>query len=97
MKEYTNRIKSNGIKQELSSLPLSVKFETTEEAQNFYDSYSTKFYRYVCNITVMLPTIQSQVVPFMKTYTHPWTDETLYKYFDLTDEEILEIESSYND
>lgn len=32
-------------------------------------------------------------LPFMSTYTHPWTDEMLYKYFDLTQEEINIIEN----
>ena len=27
-------------------------------------------------------------------YTHPWTDEMLYEYFGLTEEEIKEIEKS---
>lgn len=31
-------------------------------------------------------------LPFMPTYTHPWTDEMLYEYFDLTEDEIKEIE-----
>lgn len=31
--------------------------------------------------------------PFMPTYKHPWTDEELYKYFDLSPEEIGVIEN----
>ena len=30
---------------------------------------------------------------FMHDYTHPWTDDDLYKYFNLTPEEIAIIES----
>lgn len=32
-------------------------------------------------------------LPFMPTYTHPWTDKDLYEYFNLTPEEIAIIES----
>ena len=78
-------------KPENSPLPNSIKFDTVEDAQNFYDSYKTKFFRYVCKITVQPPNIQTQVLPFMPTYTHPWADTQLYEYFDLTEDEITEI------
>lgn len=81
-------------KPENSLLPNSVKFDIVEEAQNFYNSFKTKFFRYICNITVQQQNIQTQVIPFMPTYKQEWTDEQLYKYFDLTQEEIDEIESS---
>ena len=32
------------------------------------------------------------LLPYMPTYTHPWTDEQLYQYFGLTPEEIDIIE-----
>lgn len=32
-------------------------------------------------------------IPFMSTYTHPWTDEMLYEHFGLTEDEIKEIEN----
>ena len=83
-------------KPENSLLPNSVKFDTVEEAQNFYDSFKTKFFRYICNITVQQQNIQTQVIPFMPTYKHEWTDKMLYQYFDLTQEEIDEIECSIN-
>ena len=31
-------------------------------------------------------------LPFMHDYTHPWTDEDLYKYFNLSEDEIKIIE-----
>ena len=36
---------------------------------------------------------KNQVKLFGKAYTHPWTDEDLYKYFNLSDDEIKIIES----
>ena len=34
-----------------------------------------------------------QYAPWLGDYTHPWTDEDLYKYFNLSDDEIAIIES----
>lgn len=79
-------------KPENSPLPNSVKFDTLEEAQNFYDSFKTKFFRYICNITVQQQHIQTQVIPFMSSYKNPWTDKMLYEYFGLDENEIKEIE-----
>lgn len=32
-------------------------------------------------------------LPYLGDYTHPWTDEMLYKYFNLSEDEIRIIES----
>ena len=74
-------------------LPLSIKFNTTTEAQNFYDSFFTKFYTWLCNITKMQQNLTPILLPWLGDYTHPWTDEDLYKYFNLSDDEIKIIES----
>ena len=34
-----------------------------------------------------------QYTPWLDDYTHTWTDEDLYKYFNLSDDEIRIIES----
>ena len=36
-----------------------------------------------------------KILPFMPTYEHPWTDEMLYEYFGLTEDEIKEIEKCF--
>ena len=74
-------------------LPLSVKFDTAVEAQNFYDSFFTKFYTWLCNITRMLQILNPGLLPWLGDYTYPWTDKDLYEYFNLTPEEIAIIES----
>ena len=73
-------------------LPLSIKFNTTTEAQNFYDSFFTRFYTWLCNITKMNQNLATKLLPWLDDYTHPWTDEDLYKYFNLSDDEIRIIE-----
>ena len=74
-------------------LPLSVKFNTTNEAQNFYDSFFTSFYTWLCNITHINQNLNPGLLPWLGDYTRPWTDKDLYEYFDLTLEEIAIIES----
>ena len=73
----------------------TINFETQEEAENFFDYCQTKFVK-ACNgnikTNIRWP---GYAIPFMPTYTHPWTDEMLYKYFGLTDDEIKEIESAF--
>ena len=34
---------------------------------------------------------------WLPDYAHPWTDEMLYEYFNLTPEEIATIESEINE
>ena len=79
-------------KPEGGPLPLSIKFNTITEAKNFYDSFFTKFYTWLCNITKMNQNLHPELLPWLGDYTHPWTDDDLYKYFNLTDDEIRIIE-----
>ena len=70
-----------------------VEFDTEGEIQNFYTFTKTKFVRYVyINEGTGTLNPQHKFLPFMHDYTHPWTDEDLYKYFELTDDEIKIIE-----
>lgn len=73
-------------------LPLSIKFASVAEAQNFYDMFFTKFGTWICNITHTQQHLQPTLLPWLDDYTHPWTDEMLYKYFDLTLKEIEMVE-----
>jgi hypothetical protein len=83
-------------KPEGSALPLSVKFASVAEAQNFYDVFYTKFGSWLCDITHTQQHLQFSVLPWLGDYTHPWTDEMLYEYFGLTEDEIKEIENAIN-
>ena len=73
-------------------LPSSIKFNTVVEAQNFYDSFFTKFYTWLCNITKAQQNLNPGLLPWLGDYTHTWTDDDLYKYFNLSDDEIKIIE-----
>ena len=71
-----------------------IKFDTVEEAKNFEAYTKTKFFvAWVKAFHANSRYILSEY-PFMPTYKHPWTDKDLYEYFELTPEEIKEIEES---
>ena len=70
-------------------------FDTEEEAKNFSALAKTKFFKYL--MTKFRSGYHYRYgadFPFMPTYTHPWTDEMLYEYFSLNEDEIKEIESA---
>ena len=70
----------------------TVNFATKEEAENFWDTLQTKFYKFInykCRCTTTPP---FECFPWLGDYTHKWTDEMLYSYFGLTEDEVNEIE-----
>lgn len=63
--------------------------------ENIISYIKTKFFRFMVSIkkkTQHAPNTVYQFVP-MQDFSHPWTDEMLYKKYNLTDEEIAFIES----
>ena len=71
----------------------TVNFETEEESINFFNSLQTKFYKFI-NVCIKRDmNTPWRYAPWLVDYTHPWTDDDLYKYFNLTDDEIKIIES----
>ena len=71
-----------------------VEFDTKEECINYVNYTKTKFFRYLYVNERVDVNIYPKFLPFMPTYTHPWTDEQLYEYFGLTEDEIQEIEET---
>ena len=71
----------------------TVNFETEEESINFFNSLQTKFYKFI-NVCIKRDmNIHWKYAPWLGDYTRPWTDEDLYKYFNLSEDEIKLIES----
>ena len=71
----------------------TINFETQEESENFFDYCHTKFVK-ACNVNVKTNMRwPGYAIPFMPTYSHPWTDEMLYEYFGLTPEQVSIIEN----
>ena len=77
-----------------SKVDATVNFNTQEEAENFFDYLQTKFVK-ACNANVKTNIRNpAYAIPYMEDYTNSWTDEMLYEYFGLTDDEIQEIEQA---
>ena len=73
----------------------TIKLNSEVEVKNLYDTLFTKFYKYLIlnmrtdqNITGLL-----NFLPKLPEYIHHWDDKQLYKYFNLTSEEVETIEN----
>ena len=70
-------------------------FETREEAENAMSYLKTKFFRCLVGICKQTQHATKQVYHYvpLQDFSKPWTDEELYKKYDLTQEEVDFIES----
>ena len=70
-------------------------FKKESEAINCLSYLKTKFFRLLCQVTIVSPDVSArtfELVP-LQDFTRPWTDADLYAKYGLTDEEIQFIES----
>ena len=65
----------------------SIKFNTIEEATNFYLSCNTKFYRRLVHLFKFDVNTPLRFLPYMEDYSKVWTDKDYCKFFGLTKEE----------
>lgn len=71
------------------------EYDNYDLASNVVSYIKTKFFRYLVNMMKNTQNAYKKVyslVP-LQDFSHPWTDEMLYKKYGLTDEEIAFIES----
>ena len=70
-------------------------FDTQIEATNYKNYLCTKFARYLLRQAITSVNVTKECFAFvpLQDFTKPWTDEELYKKYNLTDEEIAFIES----
>jgi hypothetical protein len=62
-------------------------FSTVQEAQNMYKYLTTNFARRALSFIKNDQNINLRLIPWVD-FTQEWTDEKLFKHFDLTQEEI---------
>ena len=70
-------------------------FATKTEAENMIGYLQTRFFRYLLSTILLTQNISKdkfQFVP-LQDFSHPWTDEMLYKKYGLDEQEIAFIES----
>ena len=70
-------------------------FENEELAQNAYSYSQTKFFHFLLGLKKITQHTTKKVYQFvpLQDFSHHWTDEMLYKKYNLTEEEIAFIES----
>ena len=70
-------------------------YKKIEEADNCATYFRTKFVRCLISLTLTSMNITKENFQFvpLQDFSHPWTDEMLYKKYGLTEEEIAFIES----
>lgn len=70
-------------------------FDDRAEAENFMSYVKTKFFRILCQVMIVSPDVSKRtfnLVP-LQDFSHPWTDEMLYRKYKLSSDEIAFIES----
>ena len=67
-------------------------FDTEKERRNFYDCYNSDFMKWHCSLWKSDINSNTKNIPYFNNYTKYWTNEMFYKYFDLTQDEINEVE-----
>jgi site-specific DNA-methyltransferase (adenine-specific) len=90
----TYTIKPNAVPK--GSFPVLMKFDTLEEAESFRSYCNTMLIRFLYYIGICGKTVSEEFwrfVPDPGTFDHIFTDEELYKKYNLTPEEINIIES----
>ena len=70
-------------------------FDNTKESENVVSYIKTKLFRFLVMLKKSSQHAASQVYSFVpiQDFSHPWTDEILYKKYGLDDEEIAFIDS----
>ena len=70
-------------------------FDNSKEANNLITYIKTRFFRFMMSLVKNTQNISKASYKFvpLQDFSHPWTDEMLYKKYGLTPEEIAFIES----
>ena len=74
------------------TITMSIEFESEFEANNWVAIQNSKLGRWFYDKSAINQSVSKENFIWLDDYTHPWTDEDLYQYFELTDDEIKIIE-----
>ena len=67
-------------------------FDTENERDNFYESLKSIFMKYCLYLCKTNQHILPQFLPWLGDYTHPWTDDDICNFLDITNDEKKLIE-----
>jgi len=92
---YTMVTKDTKIEEKIQK-SIYFNFKTEEESLNFLNYIKSKFTRFCLSInknTSDISKIDVDMIPYLD-FSQEWTDEKLYKYFDLSESEVKFIEEN---
>ena len=71
-------------------------FDTESKAKNFFSYLRTKFFRFLCQQTIVSPDVSKRTFIFVpqQTYNKKWTDRELFDMYGLSEKEIAYIENN---
>src|SRR5574344_2021948 len=83
-KQWHEYYKKNQYSKTTDSITWSIKFASKAEADNFFASVNTQFYKYIHHNVVVSTRVGECRVLFMQDYTQPWDDKRFCEYFGIT-------------
>ena len=75
------------------TITMSIEFESEFEANNWVAIQYSKLGRWFYDKSAINQSVNKENFIWLPTYKNEWTDDDLYKYFNLSDDEIKIIES----
>jgi hypothetical protein len=88
-KYWTTRAQKNQYtKSEGATSPLSIEFNTENEARNFINSTNTEVYKFINIITKNDMHTQLNYLPFLGDYSFEWDNNDISSYFDFNSDEV---------
>ena len=83
-KPWHEYYKKNQYSKTTAEITWSIKFASKAEADNFFASVNTQFYKYIHHNVVVSTRVGECRVLFMQDYTQPWDDKRFCEYFNIT-------------
>lgn len=98
-KSNINYKPSKSIKTASIKVAKVLNFNSQEEVNNFYNSVMNKFFFFLVKHCLTSQNIKNtnKFLPYMQDYSHVWTNEMYYNYFNLTEEETNLIENEMDE
>ncbi len=90
---YENRLKTAWGNVKPKKETTFIEFNSVKESHNFIKFTKLYLFRYLIRLETIDINLHPDFLPFMNDYTHEWTNEMLYKEFDITEDEQKEIEN----
>jgi hypothetical protein len=83
-KQWHEHYRKNQYSKTTDGITCSIKFNSKAEADNFWASVNTKFYKYIHHNVVLDIHVEECKILFMQDYTQPWDDKRFCAYFNIT-------------